>query len=461
MTIWAPDISSSSDPIYLAIAKAIVSDVTAGRLRPGDRLPPQRELAQVLNVSIGTVTRGYIEASRRGVTRGKSGRGTVVRDPGSEPPDSRLRVGPGSELVDLGTNVPINGEDPDLPGALATLAQQQGASRLLYYQAPQDGPRYLSAGAKWIGECGLTVDPASVVITAGAQHAIMVILGALTKPGDLVYADELTCPALFEAARLLHLRVEGIDTDEVGMKPDALLSACRQRNGQALYCMPTVHNPTSAILTAERRQELVDVACEHDLLVIEDEVHRHLAPDAAAPMSQMAPERGFFIAGLSKSVAPGLRVAYIAAPPFAKEQLNDAVAASMVMVSPLTLELATMWVEDGTAHLTAGRKRAEAKARQTIAREALADYSFRSCPSAYNILLDLPPEWKAGEFANEARRRGVAIAPAAAFSVPGCQPPEAVRLSLGGARNRSELRRALGLIAKILRDGFPCRGTRI
>ena len=461
MTRWLPDVSATADPIYLAIAKAIVADVTAGRLRPGDRLPPQRKLAQELNVSIGTVTRGYVEASRRGVVRGKSGRGTVVRNPGGAHPDSRLWFGPGSGLVDLGTNIPIRGEDPDLSGALATLAKDSGVSRLLHYQTPQEDPRHLAAGAKWIGECGHNVDSESVVITAGAQHAVLIILGALTKPGDLVFTDELTSTGLFEVAQLLHLRVQGIGMDAVGMRPDALLSACRKRSGQALYCMPTVHNPTSATLTAERRHQLADVAREYDLLVIENEVHRHLAPDAAAPISQMAPERGFFIAGLSKAVAPGLRVAYVAVPPFAREQLGDAVAASLVMVSPLTLELAATWVEDGTARRIADRKRDEAKVRQAIAREVLGDYSYRGCSTAYSILLDLPQEWRAGEFANEARRRGVAVAPAAAFAVPGCQPPEAVRISLSGANNRCQLREALGVIAKILGDGCPSRCTRM
>ncbi|UCC30957.1 MAG: PLP-dependent aminotransferase family protein [Phycisphaerales bacterium] len=461
MTTWIPDVGASTDPIYLAIAKAIMADVATGRLKPGDRLPPQRELARELNVSIGTVTRGYIEAARRGVTRGKSGRGTIVRDTAAERPDSRLRVGPGTELVDLGTNLPIHGEHPDLSKAFAGLAHQEGVSRLLRYQAPQEDPRYLAAGGKWIRESGLNVDPGSVVIAAGAQHAVMVTLGALTEPGDLVFADELTCPALFEVAQLLRLRVQGIVMDDVGMRPDALLAACRQRNGQALYCMPTVQNPTSAILTAERRRELAEVAREYDLLVIEDEVHRHLAPDAPQPISEIVPERGFFIAGLSKAVAPGLRVAYVAAPPFARDKLKDAVAASLVMVSPLPLELATMWIEDGTASRTADRKRAEAEARQLIAREILGSYSYRAFATAYNILLDLPQEWKAGEFANEARRRGVAIAPAAAFAVPGCQPPEAVRISLGGAENRPQLRDALKVIAKILADGAPCRCTRM
>jgi len=454
-------VNASTDPIYLAIAKAIVADVTAGRLRPGDRLPPHRDLARALNVSIGTVTRGYIEAARRGVIRGSSGRGTVVRDQAGEKRDSRLRVGPGSEVVDLGTNLPIHGEDPDLQHAFAGLARQERVSRLLHYQAVHDDPRYLAAGAAWIRESGLEVAPDTVVITAGVQHAIMIVLAAFAEPGDLVFADELTCPALFELAALLHLRLQGIETDDVGMKPDALLAACRHRNGRALYCMPTVHNPTSAILTKQRRQELAEVAREYDLLVIEDEVHRHLAPDSGPPISEIVPERGFFIAGLSKAVAPGLRVAYVAAPTFAREQLNDAVAASLVMVSPVTLELATMWVEDGSARQTADRKRVEARARQDIAREVLGGYSYRSYPTAYNILLDLPSEWKAGEFANESRRRGVAIAPASSFAVPGCRPPEAVRISLGGAESRHQLRKALEVIARLLADGGPCRCTRM
>jgi DNA-binding transcriptional MocR family regulator len=412
-------------------------------------------------VSIGTVTRGYIEASRRGVIRGSSGRGTVVRDQAAERPDPRLRPGDGTEVVDLGTNLPIHGEDPDLAQALARLAGQRGVTRLLHYQASHENPRYLGAGAVWIRESGLEVDPDAVIITAGVQHALMMILTSFAKAGDVVFADELTCPALFEVAELLHLRVQGIETDDVGMKPDALRSACRHRNGRALYCMPTVHNPTSAILTADRRRGLAEVAREYDLLVLEDEVHRHLAPDAGPPISEILPERGFFITGLSKAVAPGLRVAYVAAPPFAREQLNDALVASMGFIPPLSLELATMWVEDGSARHTADHKRAEAEARQTIAREILGGYSYRSYPTAYNILLDLPEGWKAGEFANEARRRCVAIAPASSFAVPGCQPPEAVRLSLCGAENRVQLREALEVIAKILADGAPCRCTRM
>jgi len=460
MTIWMPDISSSSDPIYLAIAKAIVADVTAGRLKPGERLPPQRELARLLHVSIGTVTKGYVEASRRGVTRGASRRGTVVRKPDEEDDDSRIWFGPKGQIVDLGTNIPIRGEDPDFSTALADLAQERDLSRLLHYQAPQEDPRYLAAGAKWIGECGVEVDPRAVVITAGVQHAMMVTLAALTKPGDVVFTDALTSVGLLSVARLLHLRVQGIEMDDEGMRPDALLSACRQRNGQVLYCMPTVHNPTSATLPADSREELAEVAREHDLLIIENEVHRHLAPDAALPISQIAPERGLLITGLSKAVAPGLRVGYVAVPPFARDRVNDAICASLVMVGPLTLELATRWIEDGIARRTANRKRAEAEARQGIAREVLAGHAFRSSPASYSIFLELPGEWRAGEFADEARRRGVATAPAAAFVVPGCPRPEAVRISLSGAADKGQLRNALEILAKILAEASPGQSIR-
>lgn len=78
MTIWHPDIHGDSGPRYIAIADVIERDVKRGRLEPGTRLPTHRELADLLGVTVGTVTRGYAEAARRGLLRGETGRGTYV-----------------------------------------------------------------------------------------------------------------------------------------------------------------------------------------------------------------------------------------------------------------------------------------------------------------------------------------------------------------------------------------------
>ncbi|HZF36691.1 MAG TPA: winged helix-turn-helix domain-containing protein, partial [Candidatus Angelobacter sp.] len=80
MTIWQPDLNSVSGPRYLAIVDALAFDLDNGKLRAGDRLPTHRDLAYRLGVTVGTVTRAYSEAERRGLIKGEVGRGTYIRD---------------------------------------------------------------------------------------------------------------------------------------------------------------------------------------------------------------------------------------------------------------------------------------------------------------------------------------------------------------------------------------------
>ena len=103
---WRPDLGRAAGPVYLAIAEAIAADLAAGRLAPGERLPPQRTLAQHLGIDFTTVSRAYAEARRRGLVEGRVGQGTYVR--AAEPP--ALRAGP----VDLSMNLPPHFEDAAL-----------------------------------------------------------------------------------------------------------------------------------------------------------------------------------------------------------------------------------------------------------------------------------------------------------------------------------------------------------
>lgn len=453
---WAPDIGSSTDPIYLAIAKAMAADVAEGRLKPGDRLPTHRELAHRLNVSIGTVTRGYIEAVRRGVIRGETGRGTYVR--GAEPmqsvPSPRLELS--DDLIDLSLSFPIHAEDPDLAAALQSLCQRTDVAQLLRYHRRHACSHHLEAGAEWARRCGLNVNPDALCITAGAQHALTVILSAVTSPGDLILTEDLTYPGFIGAAQLRHLRLQGIPTDNEGLLPDALAAACRQRNARVLYCMPTIQNPTSAVTSLKRRQEIAEIASNHDLLILEDDAQRLLAPDAPAPISALVPERSFFIANTSKTLAGGLRIAYVAAPAFAREQLQHAIWATVWMLAPLMVELATQWIEDGTADRATERKRKEARARQAMAADILQGFTFQTHPSSYNLWLQLPNGWGCADFAVECGRRGVGVTPGSAFVVPCTTPPPAVRICLGAAENQQRLRTALFVIACLLRSRACC-----
>src|SRR5437762_14239985 len=160
MTIWRPDLRRRSGPRYAAIAEALAEDAAEGRLRPGVRLPTHRDLAGTLGVTVGTVTRAYAEAARRGLVSGEVGRGTFVRAVAgpalsAPPPDGRA-------LIDLSANLPPAGaegvEAATLSRTLAALARRRDLARLLAYPPEGGLPSHRAAGAEWVGRAGLAVE---------------------------------------------------------------------------------------------------------------------------------------------------------------------------------------------------------------------------------------------------------------------------------------------------------------
>jgi DNA-binding transcriptional MocR family regulator len=231
MTKWLPKISDRQGPRYRAIADCLAEDVQQGLLGQGDRLPPHRELAERLGLTVGTVSRAYAEAERRGLVRGEVGRGTFVRQPRPPlSPDAAASVSAGG-LIDLGMNLPLYGEDPDLGAALLRLGRRRDVNDLLRYQSDAETRRHRRAGAAWIARHGVQVAPSQVVITAGAQHAITVLLGTLCRPGDTVLCEPLTYPGLKTVASLLGLHLMAVPTDEKGLLPDALQRICESNAG--------------------------------------------------------------------------------------------------------------------------------------------------------------------------------------------------------------------------------------
>jgi len=246
MTIWEPRLEGRNGPRYRAIVEALAEGVAAGELRVGGRLPTHRDLADRLGVTVGTVSRAYSEAARRGLVSGEVGRGTFVRgghDPVADPDDDD---GP----VDLGQNHP-----PDPPGrpqqaalleALAGLTTRADAGRLLDYPAAGGNAADREAGAAWIGRSGVEAAPEHVLVCTGSQHGLTVVLATQMEPGDLLLTESLTYAGLKSVAGLLHLRLKGLPMDAQGLRPEALEDACRDGGAKALYLIPTFHNPTTA-----------------------------------------------------------------------------------------------------------------------------------------------------------------------------------------------------------------------
>lgn len=449
---WSPDIKKSDPPVYMAILKALEADIVSGALPAGERLPTHRELADNLGLAVGTVTKAYREAERRGLIEGDGRRGTFVgRLPGQ--PETFLHMLPEAPgVIDLSPYYPPSVTDPDLRHALGELASRD-IGYLIHYSGPRGYARHRSAGTKWISALGMQVTDDDVVITAGAQHAILTTLMAAADRGDVVAAADHTYPGIKWVCGLLGLKLVGVESDEGGMLPDSFESCCTRHRVRFLYCIPTLHNPTNATLTEERRKALAEVAEKHDVRIIEDEINRRLVLDPPPLISSLVPERSFLIASLAKVVAGGLRISYLVPPTRFRERLYKAILGTTLMVSPLLAELATMWIENGTAERSVAQKRTEAEKRNGIVLRVLKDFDFNHAPTSYFVWLKLSRDRNPEEFVAQTRRRGVMVAPSDIFAVEADKAEKAVRICLGGNNDIETLERGLRTIAAVMHGG--------
>lgn len=463
MTKWQPDLAALSGPRYVAIAEALARDIDAGRLKAGERLPTHRDLAWTLGVTIGTVSRAYAEAERRGLINGEVGRGTFVRLPQGR---ERLLLPSDEETADASANEasggeirlnfafpPPCGEDRYFGPALKALADDPILPSLFQYLPHSGLPRHRAIGAAWLKRSGVEVEPRDLVLTAGAQNAIAVCLASVTQPGDRVLCAQLEYAGLPALARHYGLRLDGVAIDEEGILPDALETACHSGGAKVLYCVPTYQNPTTGIMSEARRREIVAVAERNGLTIIEDDIFGLLSEETHTPLQALAPERTVFLTSLSKIIAPALRIGYLAGPRALTDRLATAMRAICWMAVPLTAELASRWIEDGTADEILAARRREAAARRALALEILGRWTPQASPGAVMLWLPLPEPWRSSDFAAEAQRRGVVVTPAEVCAVGRHTVAHAVKVSLGPPRDRAELEEGLRRIAAVLEDG--------
>ncbi|OYY21307.1 MAG: GntR family transcriptional regulator, partial [Azorhizobium sp. 35-67-15] len=194
MVDWTPDLTRSDKPRYLAIADIIAEDIRAGRLSVGDRLPPQRKLADRLAVDFTTVARGYVEAQKRGLVESRVGQGTFVRAPIRPAPAPARHNRP--EPADLSMNLPPEPDDPELIARMQDGVAQVSRDlvSLLRYQGFGGAPADKDAASAWLSRRGLVPAQERIFVTPGAHSALMGILGLLAKPGDTVLCESLTYP---------------------------------------------------------------------------------------------------------------------------------------------------------------------------------------------------------------------------------------------------------------------------
>lgn len=448
MTSWAPELTMGK-PRYLAIADAIAADLKAGKLKPGEKLPPQRQLAWQLGVTLGTVTRAYQEAERRGLLSGEVGRGSYLRSPDPDIPVIVDSADPA--VLDMQVSSPPRViRKAEFEAGLQAIAEAANWQDLFDYPSTAGRETQRAAAARWLRPSGVEVSPDRLMLAAGAQAALVTTFSALARTGDRVLIEPLSYPTVQPILRHLGLQPRPIEADAQGIIPDSLEQWARSGEAKLLYLVPTLHNPTTVTLSLERRRAVAEIARRHGLSIIEDDVFRLLADNPPPPLQALAPERVYHVSSLSKTVAPGLRIGMVATPEGATDALIRQQRITGGRAAAIMAELARVWIETGVADRTLAQIKRELAVRRTVLFEVMERRQPACEPGAMFAWLPLPERWVPTEFAALAQARGVKITPGPAFAVDRTAPHHAVRLCIGAPSSVERLRHGLAVIDRLM-----------
>ncbi|MBN0986236.1 aminotransferase-like domain-containing protein [Amphritea pacifica] len=416
---------------YKQLVDRFADEIRSGQLPPGTQLPTHRQLAAEQRIALVTATRVYAELEQMGLVSGETGRGTFVRET-ALPPGHGIDQPPATEgMVDLNFNSPsIPGQSNLLRQALRQLSISGDLESLLHYQ-PHGGRRHERALlARHFEARGLNIDADQLLIVSGAQQGLAATAMSLLQPGDVVAVDALTYPGFKVLAEVQRLELLPIPVSDDGPDLQSLAQRCQQRRVKAVYSMPTLHNPLGWVMNSGQRQQLIAIARQHNLLIIEDAAYAFLAETPPPPLFTLAPERTVYISGLSKSVATGLRIGCIVAPVHYIPLLERTIRATTWNTPALMTAIAYGWIADGTVAQLESEKRRDASARQAIARTALAGLDYVAHPASYFIWLRLPEDARTDLIVMALINARISVSGAEPFAVTD-NPPHAIRLALG------------------------------
>ena len=458
-TIWQPTLTDVAGPKYKTVAQTIRDGVARGELVEGAKLPPVRDLAWRLGITPGTVARAYTILTNEGMLTAEVGRGTFVASKRSFAP-LYMPIEADSAIHDEEQQTyQVNLFSPHLPNVgQASLIRQllsdiahDSPSGMMHYPSRQNSLPARQAAVSWLKNAPLGgFREGDLTLTNGGQNAILIVMQAVLKGRrPTVLVEELAYPGFRRAAELLRVNVVPIAMDKDGIIPEALAAACDAYEAQILCTSPEVHNPTCGFTPESRRKEIVEIARKHDLQILEDDCYRMGA--AEAPTYRMiAPERGWYVSSISKTVTPSLRIGIAVAPEGKGPKLRRAAEHSFFgLATPITDLCARLLVHPQLDLLTT-KARMGTNAFVEIAVNILGGYDLHWRKDVPFLWLKLPEGWRAGAFCQAAEAVGVQIRPAEEFACRDARVPHAVRFAINAGVSLESFEAAIGRLRHLL-----------
>jgi DNA-binding transcriptional MocR family regulator len=416
-----------SKSAYLKLADTIAAEIADGRLRPGDRLPPQRDFAYERKIAVSTASRVYAELLRRGLVVGEVGRGTFIS--GDAKRGAAAPSEPRGIRIDLEFNYSMLPDQTALIAKSLDGLQKPAALHAALRQATSVGtPAVRSVAATYLSQDVWSVAPEQLVFTANGRQSIAAALASVVPTGGRCGVEALTYPFIKGIAARLGISLVPLAMDEDGVRPDALQKAHREFHLSAIYIQPAIQIPLGITMPSARRADLLRVVEKLNLPIIEDNVYRFL--DDEPPLAALAPDTCIVIDSLSKKVAPGLSLGFIVPPQRLRESVMVSVRSGGWTASGFAFAAAERMIGDGTVAELARLKRLDARARQKLAIGRLSGFEIQTNEKCYHLWLTLPAHWRSQSFVAAAARRDIALTPSTAFAVTPGHAPNAVRLAL-------------------------------
>ncbi len=446
---WRPDLSNARGPLYKALAAMLEEDIKNGTLAPGTKLPPQRELADYLDVNLSTISRAFKLCEQSGLVSAAVGNGTYISsDVGTS---SILSPSPEHmQLIEMGAILPHAEPNKIIVEYMQKMLSEPDSDKLFLYGCIGGNTWQREAAVQWIGKVGYTVEADQMLFAAGGQNAIAAILASLFKAGDRIGTDPLTYPGFKTAAKMLGIQLVPVEWKDNEITEEGLMNACRNDRLKGLYIIPDYHNPTTHTMSLNTRRMIAEVARKQNLIVIEDAINSMLKVNPLPPVASFAPEQVIHVISLSKVISPGLRLAFVTAPEAYQTEINNGIYNQNITVAPFLLELSARLIHSKKADAIAAERREYTRQQNQIFNRYLGKFEIQgedNCPFHWILL---PEVFTGKSFEICAKNEGVQVYSGERFLVGNSRTPGAVRISVTAARNPAEFEEGIKILRRIL-----------
>ncbi|WP_105614708.1 aminotransferase-like domain-containing protein [Vallitalea okinawensis] len=445
---WVPKIEKSNTPLYIQIAECIAKDIEEGVLSSGAKLPPQRIIANYLNINHSTVTRAYKRCEERGLIKGIIGSGTFVTS-NAGIPDNVLSKEE-DHVIEMGSVLPLYQINKHIEIEMKRINELVDYKLVLKYAPPEGHSKHRYITSQWLTKNGILTEPDNILITSGSQNALSVLLMGLFNKGDRIAVDSFTYTGIKNITSLIGIILIPVKSDRDGMDVDDLNKICQREKVKGIYLIPSCHNPTSISMPIERREALSEVIKKNHMLLIEDGTFSFTEVELTTSLTDLLPEQSFYIHGTSKALSPALRISYIRSPKHYVKKLVQVLNSLTWMASPLNAEIVSLFIKTSLYDKIIKIKLEELKKRNTIFNETMKGYDILHSQFSMFRYVKLPSQLDDIIIENDCYKKGVQVFSSKRFSIGLNTEHNALRIAISSPKSIEEMNEGLQIVKEVL-----------